>query len=84
MIFTKFVTWVFDFVAGVIEALPSVRLPDEFVDLLDDVAYVFGSASYFLPIKEILICLGVIFLVDNFKFFISVFNWCISKIPTIK
>lgn len=84
MILVGLVNFIFDFVANVLGLLPAIKLPSSFIILLDDIEYIFSAASYFLPINSILTCLTVIFLVDNFKFFVSVFNFCISKIPMIK
>lgn len=70
-------------VNGLMSIIPTIKLPDGFLALLGDVNYIFSLAAYFLPIPTILICVSVILIIDNIKFLMSIFNWIISKIPTI-
>lgn len=67
----------------ILELIPTITLPTNFTTMLENVSYIFSLANYFLPVSTILVCLAVIFLVDNIKLIMSVLNWLISKIPTI-
>lgn len=66
-----------------LDLIPTITLPDGFINMLESVSNLFSLVNYFLPVSTILVCLGVIFLVDNIKLIMSVLNWLISKIPTI-
>lgn len=66
-----------------LDLIPTITLPDGFTNMLESVSNLFSLVNYFLPVSTILVCLGVIFLVDNIKLIMSVLNWLISKIPTI-
>lgn len=67
----------------ILDLIPTITLPDGFTNMLESVSNLFSLVNYFLPVSTILVCLGVIFLVDNIKLIMSVLNWLISKIPTI-
>ena len=73
----------FGLVHMIMALIPKIELPEGFMSLFDDVSFLFSFATYFLPVGTILACLSAIFIVDNIKFIVSIFNWIISKIPTI-
>lgn len=83
MILEGLIRLFFGLINMVIALIPEMKMPDSFGSMLADVTYLFSFATYFLPVGTILSCLGLIFLVDNVKFLMSIFNWIISKIPTI-
>ena len=74
---------VFGVIILLMDLIPSITLPEGFAVILDDIRFLISSANYFIPIPTVLVCLTTIFLVDNVKFLMSIFNWIISKIPTI-
>lgn len=74
---------IFGLVTLLLNMIPSISLPDGFALIFDDIAYLISGANFFLPIPTILLCFTTIFLVDNAKFLMSIFNWIISKIPGI-
>lgn len=63
--------------------IPKIEAPEGLLSLAGDAAALFSYASYFLPLPTIAICLTTIFVIDNIKLIVSIFNWIISKIPTI-
>ena len=83
MILKLLITLFFGLASFLLNLIPKVELPEGFTSLFGDVSYFISFGSYFLPIPTILICLAVIFIVDNIKLLVSIFNWIISKIPTI-
>ena len=83
MILEGLIRLFFGLVDLVISLIPKITLPDNLSGMLADVTYLFSFATYFLPVGTITACLGIIFMVDNVKFLMSIFNWIISKIPTI-
>lgn len=83
MILELLLRLIFGLVTGLLSLIPKIELPANFINLMDDGIYLLSFASYFIPVGTILSCLTVIFVVDNVKLFVSLFNWIISKIPTI-
>lgn len=83
MIIEGLIKLLFGVVNMLLSLIPKIELPDGFISLFDDSVYLLSFATYFLPVQTILTCLTVIFIVDNVKLFVSIFNWIISKIPTI-
>ncbi|MEK5234096.1 hypothetical protein MHB42_20620 [Lysinibacillus sp. FSL K6-0232] len=73
----------FGIVTLLLSLIPKIELPQNFLSFMGDASYLISFASYFLPIPTILACIAVIFVVDNIKLLMSIFNWIISKIPTI-
>lgn len=63
--------------------IPKIEAPEGLMALAGDATVLFSFAAYFLPIPTIMICLTTIFVIDNIKLIVSIFNWIISKIPTI-
>lgn len=66
-----------------VSLIPTVTLPDGLLSGISDVTYVTSQFGYFLPIGTLMICLTFIFLLDNIKFVINLFNFIVRKIPTI-
>lgn len=83
MILELLIRLFFGLINLIIAMLPQIKMPDGLSGMLADATFLFSFATYFLPVGTILSCLGFIFLVDNVKFLMSVFNWIISKIPGI-
>lgn len=83
MIIELLLKFLFGIVDSLINLIPTITLPDSFVNGLSDVAYLISVISYFLPFKTIVLCLSVIFILQNAKFFVSVFNFIVRKIPGI-
>ena len=83
MIAETIMTVVFGIGKFILSLIPGIELGASFTGLFDDVSFLLSFATYFLPVGTILACLSAIFVVDNIKFIISIFNWIISKIPTI-
>lgn len=77
----------FELILGLVgtafSAIPTIEFPADFVNGLDSFKGIMQSASAFLPFQTFIICLTVIFAIDNIKFLISIFNFIIRKIPTI-
>lgn len=83
MILEMLIKLIFGVVNLLLALLPEIKLPESFGSYISDSVYLLSFASYFLPIPTILACISVIVIVDNVKLFVSIFNWIISKIPTI-
>lgn len=83
MILELLMRFIFGLVSLLLALIPKIELPQSFLGFFDDALYLLSFATYFLPVPTILACISVIFIVDNAKLFISIFNWIISKIPTI-
>lgn len=83
MILKLLITLFFGIITLLLNMIPKIELPEGFSSFFSDAGYLISFASYFLPIPTILACIGVIFIVDNIKLLMSIFNWIISKIPTI-
>lgn len=83
MILELLINLFFGIVKLLLSLIPKIELPQGFIGFFGDASYLISFASYFLPISTILACIGVIFIVDNIKLLMSIFNWIISKIPTI-
>lgn len=64
-----------------VSLLPSIEIPDNFLSSLGDVAELLSYVSIFLPLGTIVSCLAVIFTLQNAKFFLSIFNFIVKKIP---
>lgn len=74
---------VFGLVDLLVSLIPTIELPDEFLLGMEDVAAFVAQLSYVLPVDTFLLCLSVIFILQNARLFVSVFNFIIRKIPTI-
>lgn len=83
MILEMLLRLVFGVVETLINLIPTITIPQPFLDAFGDVAELISYMAYFLPLKTVGICLTVIFVLQNAKFFISVFNFVIRKIPGI-
>lgn len=74
---------VFGLVDLLIAAIPTIELPQEFFLGMEDVAAFVAQLSYVLPVNTFLMCLSVIFILQNARLFVSIFNFIIRKIPTV-
>lgn len=83
MILKLLITLFFGIVTLLLNLIPKIELPQSFNSFFQDAIYLISFGNYFLPIPTILACIAVIFIVDNIKLLMSIFNWIISKIPTI-
>lgn len=83
MILELLIRLFFGIVDLVISLIPQVELPAGVTEGISDLSYLFSFATYFIPVGTVLGCITLIFLIDNIKFLVSIFNWIISKIPTI-
>lgn len=83
MIIELLLKFLFSIVETLIDLIPTITLPESFVNGLSDCAYLISVMSYFLPLKTIALCLSVIFILQNAKFFVSIFNFIVRKIPGI-
>ena len=83
MILEGLIRLFFGIIDLVISLIPKVELPSGVSAGISDLSYLISFATYFIPVGTILSCITLIFLIDNIKFLVSIFNWIISKIPTI-
>lgn len=83
MILTGIIKLFFGIINTLLSFIPKIEMPDGFLGFFADATYLLSFATYFLPVPTILACLGVVFVIDNVKLLVSIFNWIISKIPTI-
>lgn len=74
---------IFGLVDLLVSLIPTIDLPDEFFVGMEDVSAFVGQLSYVLPVNTFLMCLSVIFVLQNARLFVSVFNFIIRKIPTV-
>lgn len=74
---------IFGFVKTLINLIPTLSVPVGFSAAVTDVTYLISIVAYFLPLGTITICLSLIFVIQNAKLFISLFNFVIRKIPGI-
>lgn len=83
MIFEMLIKLIFGVVNVLLALIPKIEAPQGLIGLAGDASTLIGYAAYFLPLPTIVICLTTIFVIDNIKLIVSIFNWIISKIPTI-
>lgn len=70
-------------IGTVFSAIPSIDFPLDFINGLESFKGIMQTVGAFLPLPTFVICLTVIFALDNIKFLISIFNFIVRKIPTI-
>lgn len=72
-------------ILGVI--MPSLDIDSVFILAIDDaIAFFINtliSASWFIPLDTLVMCLGVIFVVDNFSLVVKIVRWVIDLILDI-
>lgn len=80
--FAKVVGAVLKIISLVVGILP---IPDTFLVALDGViAFIielFTSASWFVPMDLLFLCLGIIWAVDNYRLLFDFVRWLIERIP---
>lgn len=81
----SFVFEIINFIIGLLgRLLPALSVPSEFIKGLDSVISflieVLQIASFLIPLDILIMCFGVIFLVDNFALFSRVSQFIIGII----
>lgn len=72
---------VFGLIGVMVDAIPTIDL--DFDVTVGAIEPITSAISVFLPVKTIATCLTIVFLLDNSKFIISIFNFIVRKIPGI-
>lgn len=72
---------IFGLINTLINLIPTITLPESFTVGMSDVAELVSVMSYFLPLGTLTLCLSVIFILQNARFIVSIFNFIIRKIP---
>lgn len=72
---------IFGLVETLINMIPTITLPDSFVVGMSDVTALVSVFAYFVPLGTLSLCLSVIFVLQNARFIVSIFNFIIRKIP---
>lgn len=83
MLLEAFLKLIFGLVDLLVAAIPTIELPQEFFLGMEDVTAFIAELSYVLPVNTFLMCLSVIFILQNARLFVSIFNFIIRKIPTV-
>lgn len=83
MILQLLLELIFGVIKTLINLIPTISIPVGFFDAIADVTYLVSIMSYFLPLGTMALCLSIIFMIQNAKLFISIFNFIIRKIPGI-
>lgn len=81
--------------AGIINVVLSIvsvlvgvlPIPDAFVEGLDSflafIIDILSSASWLIPMDLLILCLGIVWAVDNYKLIFKFVMWLIERIPFI-
>lgn len=83
MILEALLKLIFGLVDLLVAAIPTIELPQEFFLGMEDVTAFVAELSYVLPVNTFLMCLSVIFILQNARLLVSIFNFIIRKIPTV-
>lgn len=63
--------------------LPTVSLPDQAVKVLDDYFSLIDGVSNIVPLSHFFSAISFLIVLYNFRFFITLWNFIVSKIPFI-
>lgn len=83
MILEALLKLIFGLIDLLVSAIPTITLPTNFLTAMEDVSSFINELSYVLPVNTFLMCLTVIFTLQNARLFVSIFNFIIRKIPTV-
>lgn len=83
MIIDAILNGISSFVIFFINLFPVISLPSGLADALQGLSEIFTAVSFYLPISTFVICVGLVLAFYSTRFFISLLNWLVSKIPAI-